>query len=188
MTRKELAFAVTSAIFAAGCGGGVGSPEDAERAYQGLDASIDKAIDLGFDGFNAATNANIDPQTADGDISGTLTIVGQVDQGASDNKTMSLTEELIEYSDEEGLTYDTEGALPLLDMKLSMIPDGTLDGTLVGTFTVSGDLAGPVELNLVFTGGLQPGSGTLVEREPGTTRITGTAESDFGVYEVDITR
>lgn len=188
MTSKTLALALVSTVFAAGCGEGVGSEEDAERAYLGLDASIDKAIDLGFAGFNAASSANIPDQTTEGDLTGTMTIGGKVDQGSSDNKTMSLTEELVGYSDEEELVYDTGTTLPVIDMKLSKVPDGTLDGTLTGTYTMSGLLKGPVNLSLAFSGDLQPGDGTLVERKPGTTHITGTAESDFGVYDVDVTR
>lgn len=186
---KALPFALVFAAFSAGCGEGVGSEEDARRAYEGLDASIDKAIDLGFDGFNAASSANIPPQSADGDKGGTMTVGGKVDQGASDNKTMSLTIELVEYTDDELIIYDTAAPLPVLDMKLSKIPDGTVDGTIAGTFTMSGDLKGPVTLSLSFSGDLQPGSGgALVERKPGTTHITGTAESDFGVYDVDVSR
>jgi hypothetical protein len=189
MNRWLSVFTLVPALFAAGCGGdGVGSEADAEAAYQGLDGSIDKAINLGFDGFNAASSANIDPQSGKGDETGTMTIGGKVDQGASSNKTMSLTEALVDYSDDGKLTYDTEAALPVIDMKLSKIPDGTLAGTLAGTFTMSGDLKGPVILSLAFAGDLEPGSGTAVQRKAGTTHITGTAKSDFGTYDVDITR
>ena len=59
----------------------------------------------------------------------------------------------------------------------------TAEGTLVGTFTMSGELTGPVTLDLAFSSALQPGTGTNVERKPGTTHITGTATSDFGVYD-----
>lgn len=197
MKRYNLLITLLVLVAAAGCGdGGVGSTEDAERAYFGLDASIDKAIDLGFDGFNAASSANIPPQSAEGDVSGTMTISGKVDQGSSNNKTMTLDEELIGYSDVDGegedalkIIYDTGAALPVIDMKLSKVPDGTLSGSLSGTYTMTGDLEGPVTLTLSFSGDLQPGSGdVLVERKPGTTHITGTADSDFGTYEVDITR
>src|SRR5689334_1330262 len=55
--QKAQQIALAIAVFAAGligCGdGAVGSPEDAKLAYMGLDASIDKAIQLGFDGFNS---------------------------------------------------------------------------------------------------------------------------------------
>jgi hypothetical protein len=189
MNRRNLAIALASALLAAGCGEGVGSEEDAERAYQGLDTSIDKAIDLGFDGYNAASSANIPPQSTRGDEGGTMTVAGKVDQGSSDNKTMSLTIELVDYTDDALLLYSTEIPLPVIDMKLAKIPDGTVDGTLAGTFFMTGDLEGPVKLNLTFSGDLQAGAGgALVERKPGTTRITGTAESDFGVYDVDVTR
>jgi hypothetical protein len=58
-------------------------------------------------------------------------------------------------------------------MKLSNIPTGTLSGTLVGDFALSGQLQG---------------SSTQVQTKPGTTHITGTATSTFGVYPVDLTR
>lgn len=188
------------ALVLSGCGGGdddasgqpaVKSTADAKRAYLGLDASIDKAIALGFDGFNAATNANIAPQSAEGEHVGTMTVTGQVDQGASANKTMHLSEALDGYSDDAHLTYDTNAAaLPAIEMKLSKVPTGTLDGTLTGSFTMSGDLEGSVTLDLTFSGELQPtaADATKVERKPGTTHITGTATSGNDSYAVDVTR
>jgi hypothetical protein len=185
-----LAAASFAFLLTAGCGGGVGSSADAERAYKGLDASIDKAIQLGFDGFNAASSANIPPQTGKGGSTGTITIGGQVDQGKSANKTMNLTDTLAKYSDDGKLTYDTAAGAPAaLGMKLSMIPNGSLSGTLAGKFAVSGDLSGTVTLNVSFTSSLEPGTGgAMVQRKPGTTHITGTADSDFGSYAIDVTR
>lgn len=184
--------AAIAAIALAGCGdGGVSSEEDAERAYKGLDTSIDQAIQLGFDGFNAASNATIPPQTGKGTMTGTMTISGKVDQGSSDNKTMSLNEALAGYSNDGKLTYDTvDASLPVLDMKLSKIPTGTIAGTLKGTYTITGELEGTVTLTLSFTGDLQPlaSDASRIERKPGTTHITGTADSDYGAYAVDITR
>lgn len=179
------------AVGLAGCSDDVGSEEDARRAYMGLDKSVDKAMQLGFQGFNAASSANIDPQTTNGDKAGTLTISGKVDQGASDNKTMTLTEEMKGYSDDGEITYDTDAsALPVIDLKLSKIPDGTMNGTLIGSFTMAGPLEGSVKLSLTIAGELQPTAAdpAKVERKPGTTTITGTAESDYGVYDVDLTR
>jgi hypothetical protein len=74
-------------LVASACGGSdsVSTVEDARDAYLGLDASIDKAITLGFAGFNSASSANISPQTASGSTSVKLTVCGQVDQGASAN-------------------------------------------------------------------------------------------------------
>ncbi len=186
------ALAVSAALGLAGCGGdGVSSAEDAEAAYKGLDSSIDQAIQLGFDGFNAASSANIPAQSGKGTSSGTMTISGKVDQGSSSNKTMSLTEALAMYSNDGKLIYDTsDTALPVIDMKLSKIPDGTVTGTLDGAYTISGDLKGALTLHLSFAGDLQPkaSDATKIERKPGTTHITGTAESDYGTYDVDITR
>ena len=189
MTRCMLALAL--ALGAAACGSNeVGSDEDAQLAYEGLDGSIDKAITLGFQGFNAATSANIAPQTASGDKAGTITVSGQVDQGASANKTMNLTEELKGYSDDDALTYDTEGTLPALSMKLSQIPTGTVDGSLSGDFTMAGDLEGVVTVSITFSGQLQASAAdsSKVERKPGTTHITGTATSGEGKYVIDVTR
>jgi hypothetical protein len=167
----------------------VASPEDARKSYLGLDASIDKAIQLGFDGFNAASSANIAPQTTTGTMTGTITVTGQVDQGVAPNKGMRLFVAMMNYSDDGKITYVTDPAmLPALDMQLKGIPTGTLDGTLIGDFMMSGDEKGKITLNLAFAGELQAGTGTTVDRKPGTTHITGTATSSFGVYMVDVTR
>ena len=181
--------------FAAACSSSnVSSTADAQRAYVGLDGAIGKAIQLGFDGFNAASSANIPTETGSGDASGTITVTGQVDQGASSNKTMRLAVALAGYSDGDvtvdntstNITYDTGSAAPALDLDLMNIPTGTLSGSLAGTYTMSGDLTGTVALDLQIDGTLQAGSGSAVERGSGTT-ITGTAVSDSGTYDVDVT-
>src|SRR3954469_14758955 len=105
-------------VLLAGCGDSVSSDEQARRAYLGLDPSIDKAITLGFAGFNAASSANISPQTAMGTVSGTLTVTGQVDQGSSANKGMRLLTEYVMYSDDMKIVYATGATQPMLDMML----------------------------------------------------------------------
>lgn len=187
---KRMFLILAGVLALAGCGDDVGSDEDAARAYVGLDKSVDKAIQLGFDGFNSASSASISPQTGKGDKTGTLTIDGKVDQGSSDNKTMDLTEKMTDYSDDGLITYNTLGALPVIDLKLSNVPDGTVNGTLVGDFTMTGDLEGPIKLNITIAGGLQPSAADpmKIERKPGTTKITGTATSDYGEYTVNVTR
>ncbi len=144
------------ALGLAGCSDDVGSEADARRAYVGLDKSVDKAMQLGFQGFNLASSANIDPQTTNGDKAGTLTVSGKVDQGASANKTMTLNEEMKGYSDDGLITYDTTSTLPVIDLKLANVPNGTVNGTLVGTFKMSGDLEGNITLTLNISGELQP--------------------------------
>lgn len=187
---KRMFLILAGALALAGCGDDVGSEEDAERAYVGLDKSVDKAMQLGFDGFNAASSADIPAQTGNGDKTGTLVIDGKVDQGASNNKTMTLTEKMTDYSDDGEITYNTLGALPVIDLKLSKIPDGTIDGTLSGEFTMTGALEGPVVLSLTIGGSLQPSAADpmKIERKPGTTKISGTATSDYGTYDVNVTR
>jgi len=176
-------------------GGGVDSNETAKQAYLGLDESIDKAITLGFQGFDDAKSANIPTEQTTGDVSGTMTVTGQVDQGASANKEMRLLEALGDYADSDaGIVYDTsadagtDGAPAALDMKLQGIPTGTLDGTLDGTYGMSGALAGTVTLTVSFSGQLEPNDAGGVERKPGSTHITGTATSGSGTYDIDVTR
>lgn len=172
---------------AVGCGGGVHSDADARAAYLGIDASIDKAITLGFQGFNQASSANIAEQTTTGAHSGMLSVVGQVDQGASANKGMRLQTSYTNYADDATITYVTTAPVEL-DMQLRNIPTGTLTGTFVGAVTMSGAQTGSLTLNLSFTGMLQAGSGNTVERAAGTTHVTGTATSAAGTYTVDVTR
>lgn len=184
------------AIALAACGGdAVSNQHQAEQAYKGLDPSIDKAIQLGFDGYNSTSNANISPQSTTGADGGTLSITGQVDQGTSNNKGMRLQETMVSYSDDGQIRYDTspDAGLPELDMQLKGVPTGTLTGTLVGNYQMTGALTGVVSLNVSFTGDLQagpnlPDGGTTVERKTGTTHITGTATSGSDSFAIDITR
>jgi hypothetical protein len=182
-------------IFVAACTNGVSSTEDAERAYAALDKSVGKAIQLGFDGFNAASSANIAPQMTSGDAAGSLTVTGQVDQGSSDNKTMRLSIAMTGYSDGSlsvngdatSITYATGDTLPALELDLKGIPDGTVSGSLAGSYSMSGDLDGNVTLDLELAGMLQAGSDGEVERVPGATTVTGTAVSASGTYDVNVT-
>jgi hypothetical protein len=182
-------------LFVASCSGdGVSSDASAKAAYLGLDESIDKAITLGFEGFNAAQSANIPTEQVVGDVSGSMSIGGQVDQGQSANKQMRLQETLVGYADIDagtsaGIVYTTADAGPAeLDMSLQGIPSGTLDGTLAGSYGMTGTLASDVTLAISFSGALEAGDAGEVERKPGTTHITGTATSSSGTYDVDLTR
>src|SRR3974390_657966 len=174
----------------AACGGGVSSTGDAQKAYMGLDPSVDKAISLGFAGFNSATSANIAPQ-ADGGSSGTMTVTGQVDQGASANKGMRLFDALSNYSDDGQIKYTTDQAAPpALTINLRGIGSstGTLDGSLNGSFMMAGALTGQVSLALTFAGQIDTAADGGVSRSPSTTHITGTATSPAGTYPVDVMR
>lgn len=181
-------------------GSDIDSNEQARRAYLGLDASIGKSLQLGFDGFNTANSANIDPQLDAGVKAGTLTITGQVDQGSSANKGMRLRVGMVGYTDGPfvidaddntiEVIYDTSADVatqPALTLSLKNIPTGTLTGTLVGAYHLSGDLDGDVDLNLTFSGTLQDAGGGAVSRAPGTTTVTGTATQGDGTYDVMLT-
>jgi hypothetical protein len=176
----------------------VDSNEQARRAYLGLDSSIEKSLNLGFAGFNAANSANIPTEMAAGDATGTLTIAGQVDQGTSPNKEMRLTFTLVDYSDgpfevdsnhdKYTITYASDTTtVPALSLSLRNIPTGSITGTLVGTFHLTGDIMGDVALNLMIAGTMADGGGGTVTRAPGSTTITGTATQGDGVYNVDVT-
>jgi len=193
------------AVLGGACGDGddIDSNEEARRAYFGLDGSIEKSLQLGFAGFNAASSANIEPQMMAGDDASMLTISGQVDQGSSDNKGMRLRVGMVDYNDgdvlieQEGkddvlvnITYDTNTDVamqPFLDLKLSNIPTGTFTGTLTGSYTMDGGLDGTAELNLTFTGKLMSNGAGGTTRVPLMTTVTGTAKSGDGTYEVNLT-
>ena len=189
LTSLGLAASALVSVLAVGCGSGVASDEQARRAYVGLDVAIDKAINLGFDGFNAASSANIPAQMTTGTAAGTLKITGQVDQGASANKGMRLITEFTGYSDDTKLFYKTvTGKTQELNMQLKGIPTGTLDGDANWTLDMTGELAGQITLKIAFTGTLQSGPNSTVIRKPGSTRITGTCTSGPGIYNIDVTR
>ncbi len=186
---------------------GIDSDEEARRAYLALDGSIEKSLNLGFQGFNLASSANIDPQMTAGDDAGTLTVSGQVDQGSSDNKGMRLYVAMVGYddgpvpynddNDTVHIVFDTAAdvaAQPYLNLKLSNVPTGTMTGTLdantnmTGIYNLSGDIEGTLTLVLTINGQLMAGTGTQVLRVPGTTTIVGTATTqDGGVYDINIT-
>lgn len=200
------------ALLGAGCGG-VNNPTDAKASYLGLDKAVGKAINLGLAGFNAASNANIPMQTGTGDVMGTLTVGGQVDAGASTNKTMNLWLLMSTYEDTIAdpnfqnykIVYNTDpngsaantAVLPLLSVKLMNIPNGTFSGSLTGDVYVdgkAGDLDGKVTLNLTLTGTIETDPTVVncanplgcIRRVAGGTHVTGTVTSQYGTYNVDL--
>jgi hypothetical protein len=199
-TLRTVAVSVVVSAFVAGCGGGVNSDERARQAYTGLDKMVEKAMNLGFKGFNEASSANIAAQTANGDVHGTVTVNGQVDQGASANKGMRLSVGLVDYSDGDVTIPDQKAVdidyatvtdvatQPGLTINLKSIPNGTMDGSLNGTFNMAGDVDGDVTLALSFTGAIEDDGTGKPRRKAGTTKITGTATSGGGTYNVDVTR
>lgn len=176
---------------------GVDSDEEARRAYLGLDKSIEKSLQLGLAGFSAATSANIPAQSAMGDVTGTIMITGQVDQGASTNKGLRLDVLLTNYSDGPAVTVEGDDIeityataplmLPRLTLSLRDIPTGTFTGTLVGTYQATGDIVGTTTLNLSFSGKLESNGTGGTRRVIGMTTVTGTAVSGEGTFDVNVT-
>lgn len=181
-------------LVAAACGCGSGDAPtvntQAMEAYLGLDSSIDKALNLAFVGMNSAATANIAPETAAGDAKGKLVVMGQVDQGTSSSKTIRVDTIYNGYSDDGDTLYATDAASPpLLALQLDGVPYGTLSGTFLGQLTMSGLLVGPLTVQLTFDGQLQPaGTHGGIARVMYSTRLHGTAVSDYGTYAVDFTR
>lgn len=190
VVRRTALFALASILPLLACGprGAVDNEVAARVAYLGLDRGVDRVIDLGFAGFNAASSANIPEQSDVGDVSGTMVVGGQVDQGASANKGMRLGVTLSAYSD--GPVEDVEviydGGPTDLDMNFKGLPNAELTGTWTGTFTLSGDIEGPVTLDLSFTGTTEDDGDGTIRRVPGSIHVTGTATSDYGSYPVDV--
>jgi hypothetical protein len=190
------------ALVLAACGSDtVSSTDNARKAYLGLDGAVDRAINLGLKGKNEAQSANIPTETGSGDVSGTLTVTGMVDQGTAKMAQMTLQTAFVMYQDRvpagdapgaaSGLTYDSDAAAPpALGMSLKDLPNGTLTGTFNGKVHMSGGLKGDITLALSLTATLQPVPTMTanLQRVPGSTHITGTATSDYGTYMVDITR
>lgn len=182
----------------ASCAPSVSSDEQARRAYLGLDKAISKSLTLGLAGFNSASSANIAPQSTTGDKSGALTITGQVDQGASANKGLRLRVGMVNYSDGDvtpdgsarlAVTYQTADAgadQPALDLSLRSIPNGTLTGTLLGDFAMSGDLNGAVKLDLSMSGVIETDGDGGTRRKAGSTTVTGSATSGGGTFQVSL--
>lgn len=191
--RFAVAALLTSLTVATGCSDtDVSDEEAAEIVYLGVDESLEKALRLGFDGYNAASSANIPEQSTTGRDTGILRVGGKVDQGASNNKEMDLVVTYEGYSDgpirELLITYDSRSPL-ILDLSLKKLPNADMTGSFTGTLDLTGDLEGPVDLNLSITGTTEPDpdDANEVRRTPGGTRISGTATSDYGVFDVDVT-
>jgi hypothetical protein len=197
--RYLLVFILATA-FAACSSDSVDSNEQARRAYLGLDKSVSKSIMLGFQGYDAASSANIPAETTTGDASGMLTITGKVDQGNPNQASMTLDVGMTDYSDGDvvvddkntkiSVTYATSTDTtmqPVLGMKLNASAGNTINGTLSGDYTMSGDLKGTVTLDLTISGTFS-GTGTTVQRVAGSTTVTGTAtNSSGGTYQVNVT-
>jgi hypothetical protein len=182
----------------------VDSNEQARRAYLGLDNSISKSLELAFQGYDAATNANIPTQTAMGDAmpGGTLTITGKVDSGNCSQLSMGLDVGLVKYTDgpfvvdaknntKISVTYDTNTDVtmqPLLSIKLNGSSGNAINATLMGDYTMTGDLKGTVTLDLTITGTFSGTCPNAVMRVPGSTTVTGNAvNSSGGMYAVNVT-
>ncbi len=173
------------------------SDEQARRAFLGLNDSISNSLTLAFDGYDAASSANIPAQSGSGSASGTITVSGKVDQGNPQQASMSLSVLLDDYSDGP-FAVDTKGDTitvtynsgsgantPALSLKLNASSGSSIDGSLMGDYHTSGALTGTVTLDVTISGTFS-GSGTAVERVPGTTTVMGTVvNSSGGTFDVN---
>ncbi len=174
---------------AAGCSDSPSSVSpEAQTAYLGIDDSIGRAIDSALFGVNTSMTENLDPRSVPGLKQGQVVVLGQVDQGTAAAKSLRVDTDYTGFSDDGTVIYDTNPASPpLLALELHSVPYGTLTGTFLGVFTLSGALTGTMTVNLTFDGQLQP-AGNNVERVLYSTQVSGTAVSAYGSYVVDFTR
>lgn len=182
-----------------GCGDKVSSDDEAELAWEGLAGAVDRSLTLGMQGYSQASSANLDAQEDQGDVSGTIVVTGQADQGSSDNKGLRLDIALTDYADHVDLDddgdddidihYDTDpDAPPYADLKLRDLPAGSLSGTLTGDVAMDGDLEGVVTLALNISGPTESDGADGVRLVDGQTSVTGAVTNDDGgTYSVDVT-
>ncbi len=201
MGKLALAFLVFSA--ACSSSDSVDSNEQARRAYLGLDKSISKSLALAFAGYDAATNANIPTQMTMGDAmpGGTLTITGKVDSGTCSQLSMGLDVGMVKYTDgpfvidskndKISVTYDTSTTVasqPLLSIKLNGSSGNSINASLMGDYTMTGDIKGTVTLDLTIVGTFSGTCPNAVQRVSGSTTVTGTVvNSSGGMYSVNVT-
>lgn len=191
MSLFKAMFFASVCVLGVACADDVSSDAEARQAYLALDPIVSQALDLGFQGFGAASSANIDPQTAAGAKGGSITVTGKVDQGSSDNKNMDLRLHLAAWTADAAITFatPTDAALqPKLMLSLKKLPDADLTGTLVGDFAMTGSLEKPVSLNLTLTGKTMADANGKVVRKPGSMHVTGTATAGGSTFAVDVTR
>jgi hypothetical protein len=164
-----------------GCGMDVGSTADAQRAYQGLETSVERAISL-----SVSSLGNAAARTAKGRVSGALRLGEPVQHDSAGARFLAA---LSRYSDDGEIVYSTDpDAPPAVTLDVRNVSRGALDGTIEGSFLMSGAERGQVSLLLAFSTAVAPGPGGALVRRPGTTRITGTATSPSGAYHVDVIR
>jgi hypothetical protein len=112
---------------------------------------------------------------------------------------MSLDVGMTDYSDGKfmdgstslSVTYATSTTVtsqPVLGIKLNGSSGNSIAATLMGDYTMTGDLKGTVTLDLTITGTFSGTCPSAVMRVPGTTMVTGTAvNSSGGMYDVNVT-
>lgn len=196
---RNIAWILLLALAACGSDNSVDSNTQAKRAYLGLDKSISKSLQLAFAGYDAATNANIPTQMANGDKTGMLVIGGKVDSGNCSQLSMGLDVGMTNYSDGAfmdgnttlNVTYATSTDVtmqPLLSIKLNGSSGNAINATLMGDYTMTGDIKGTVTLDLTITGTFSGTCPSAVMRVPGSTTVSGTAvNSSGGMYSVNVT-
>jgi hypothetical protein len=107
---------------------------------------------------------------------------------------MTLDATYTDYSDGDpdeeddivDVIYDSQGTVTI-DLSLKGLPNADLTGTLVGTVIMDGGLLGPVTLDLAITGETEDDGTGKIRRKAGTVHVTGTATSDYGTFQVDVT-
>lgn len=153
---------------AGGCSGGGGDDDDDDLESEAgvqevVNAFLPTILRITSAGLAAkgtgGAGANIPPIEFLGWVSGTAQIGGQVAVSAGENENLNLHVGLIAYSDTGGITFQTDNTSDetRLQFDLQVVnqpPDNTMNGTLAGNLTVSGEVEGEGTFDLTLSSDL----------------------------------
>jgi len=183
--------ALTIAVAAAACGDKKKKVVDAdavETMFVNFQPTLLKIMSAGIAAkTTSASGANIPTIGLVGAVQGTGGVGGQVAQSTGQNQNLNLWVELNDYSDTGDVVFQTDNTSN--DTKLqfdlqitNQPPDNQMDGTLVGTLTLDGDVEGTGEFDLAFASDLMDDDNApdLI-----CTRVTGTVAAGTLSTSVD---
>ena len=193
LTRRQVMLISASLMGAAlgGCDDSTGN--EAIDAYEGIDPALDRMLQLGFVGFNAASGDTLPEQLATGAASGSMVVNGKVSVGNAVDRDLRLTTLITNYSDGPAgpdalaINYNATAVI-IAEMTMTGLPDATLTGTITGTIGMSGELTGTLTLDLTITGQTEEDANGDVQIKTGTLHLSGSASSQNGLHTVDVTR
>lgn len=180
-------------VVLAGCGGGdkkkkVEDEDAVQLAFENFQPTILKITTAGIAAKGTASQgANIPVIPLVGLVTGTGGIGGTVAQSGGQNENLNLWVELNAYSDTGDVTFQTDNTSDTtklqFDLQITNQPqDNRMDGTIVGSLTLGGDIEGTGIFDLATASDLEDDDG---QPDLICTHVTGTVEADSEVIDVD---